>query len=92
MSAALLSAEITLNPSFQYGNNDVSHLAASQFDWILGKNPFDICMMYGYGYTNYPVTRQTRIRLSNVKEDMQWYHKRDTGETDISLCPLEDIG
>ncbi|NLG19638.1 MAG: T9SS type A sorting domain-containing protein [Fibrobacter sp.] len=54
MSAALLAAEVTLNPGFRFGDNDISHLAVSQLDWILGKNPFDICMMYGYGYENYP--------------------------------------
>lgn len=28
--------------------------ASSHLDWILGKNPFGVCMMYGYGTTNYP--------------------------------------
>jgi hypothetical protein len=90
MSAALLSAEITLNPSFQYGNNDVSHLAASQFDWILGKNPFDICMMYGYGYTNYPdYPGKPGYAFPNVKGGIcNGITSSDTGETDISFMPF----
>ncbi len=54
ISAALLTTEVTLNPSFRLGDNTISHLAISQLDWIMGKNPFDICMMFGYGYQNYP--------------------------------------
>lgn len=33
-------------PLLQYAFNQVS--------WILGKNPYDICMMYGYGKKNVP--------------------------------------
>ncbi|MDO5576559.1 MAG: discoidin domain-containing protein, partial [Fibrobacter sp.] len=29
-------------------------LASSNLDWILGKNPFGVCMMYGKGILNYP--------------------------------------
>ncbi len=53
MAAAFLWAEMTLDPAFRIGEDEVSQIALAQFDWILGKNPFGICMMYGYGKENY---------------------------------------
>ncbi|KMQ51102.1 chitobiase [Chitinispirillum alkaliphilum] len=29
-------------------------LAVNQLNWILGNNPFNVCMMYGFGTINYP--------------------------------------
>ncbi len=32
----------------------IQMLVANQFDWLLGKNPFDVCMLYGLGQVNFP--------------------------------------
>ena len=54
MATALLTAQKIVDDSFLYGNNATSALAVAQLDWILGKNPFGRCMMFGYGEENYP--------------------------------------
>lgn len=53
MATAMLLASKELDESFDNASGDVAALAHSQLDWILGKNPFDICMLYGFGYKNY---------------------------------------
>jgi len=44
-----------------YGENnamgvrsDIAQLACSLIDWVLGNNPYQMCMMYGYGQVNVP--------------------------------------
>lgn len=66
MSSAFLLASGYMNEPFEFGNNTISQYAISQLDWILGKNPFEICMMYGYGYKNYP-HYPTFNGLQNIK-------------------------
>jgi len=41
-------------------------MATAQLDWILGRNPFNVCLMYGYGETNYPDYPAAR-HLENIK-------------------------
>jgi hypothetical protein len=36
-------------------NDTIYAMATAQLDWILGRNPFELCMMSGYGVKNYPV-------------------------------------
>ncbi|GAB2700651.1 glycoside hydrolase family 9 protein [Mucilaginibacter koreensis] len=33
---------------------DIAAYAARQLDWILGSNPYDMCMLYGFGQKNVP--------------------------------------
>ncbi|MEJ2883916.1 glycoside hydrolase family 9 protein [Pedobacter sp. GR22-6] len=33
---------------------ELSEFAENQVSWILGRNPYDVCMMYGYGQHNVP--------------------------------------
>lgn len=57
MSCALLMAAKKINSSFSIGTDSVTAMAMSQLDWILGKNPFDVSMMTGFGvntYAEYP--------------------------------------
>jgi hypothetical protein len=54
MSTALLLSEKHINKSYKLGSDQTSTYSIGQLDWILGKNPFEICMMHGYGYQNYP--------------------------------------
>lgn len=35
-------------------NTEVANFAQSQIDWIMGKNPYQVCMLYGFGITNPP--------------------------------------
>jgi hypothetical protein len=58
MSTALIMAGRKLNSQFAVGTDSLSTYGLAQLDWILGKNPFDLCMMTGAGtttYQNYPV-------------------------------------
>ncbi|MFW5775528.1 MAG: glycoside hydrolase family 9 protein [Chitinivibrionales bacterium] len=87
MAAAILWAEMTLDPGFRIGNDDASNLALSQIDWILGKNPYAMCMMYGYGKTNYPdytgIEAFPNIKggiCNGITSDME-------NETDIEYMP-----
>jgi hypothetical protein len=34
--------------------SDIAAYAVRQLDWILGSNPYDMCMMYGFGQKNVP--------------------------------------
>lgn len=54
MTTALLLTSRVLNPEFSLGNDSISTFSIAQLDWILGKNPFDVCMMFGFGQNNYP--------------------------------------
>jgi len=42
------------DPDGELWNGSFYDLTISQLDWILGKNPFAVCMMYGHGVTNFP--------------------------------------
>ncbi|MFP4418474.1 MAG: glycoside hydrolase family 9 protein [Chitinispirillaceae bacterium] len=87
MAAAFLWAEMSLDPAFRIGDDDVSRIALAQLDWILGKNPFGMCMMYGYGKTNYPdytgIEAFPNIKggiCNGITSDME-------NETDIEYMP-----
>jgi hypothetical protein len=43
-----------LKQSYTISNDSLSKMAFSSLDWVVGKNPFDVCMMTGFGTTNYP--------------------------------------
>ena len=38
-----------------FGSEKYRHLAQRMLDWVLGLNPFDVCMMNGVGYKNPPL-------------------------------------
>ncbi len=54
LSTAFLMAARKLDAAYEPGTDAMTMYALNQLDWILGKNPFEICMLYGYGYKNYP--------------------------------------
>ena len=35
-------------------NAELAYFAQSQIDWIMGKNPYQVCMLYGFGVNNPP--------------------------------------
>lgn len=53
MSSALLMASRIVTPTFNLGVDSVSAFALSQMDWIVGKNPFGVCMITGFGDKTY---------------------------------------
>jgi len=76
-------------------NDTLFKMATAQLDWILGRNPFNVCMMYGYGpdggdeYPDYPATRA----LSNIKGGIcNGISSAEGNENNISWMPHKDDG
>ncbi|MBD3346565.1 MAG: hypothetical protein GF401_16035 [Chitinivibrionales bacterium] len=93
LSAAFMSSARALDSSFQISITDsVSDLALSQFNWILGGNPFDVCMMYGFGNNNYPhYAGKPGYAISNVEGGICNGITSDTmGGGDIAWMPWEE--
>jgi len=51
-TAALMGAEVLRATGTEY--LDWLRFAGHQLDWILGKNPYDICFLHGFGRNNPP--------------------------------------
>lgn len=57
LAAASLWGSRLIDPEPQFAMGvkpQVAQFAQSQLDWILGKNPYGICMLYGFGARNPP--------------------------------------
>ncbi|MDG5816752.1 discoidin domain-containing protein [Chitinispirillales bacterium ANBcel5] len=68
MSAAMAMGSIFADPSGELWREHFYEMSVNQLNWILGNNPFQLCMMYGYGedtdnYPRYPGTWS----IENVK-------------------------
>ena len=67
-------------------------MATAQLDWILGKNPFNVCLMYGYGANNYPDYPATRP-LKNIKGGIcNGISSAEGNENNIAWMPHKDDG
>ena len=44
-------------------NNELAAFAQSQMDWIMGKNPYQISMLYGFGVNNPPHNKSSGTML-----------------------------
>jgi hypothetical protein len=55
-TAAILGGQLTHRDSRgAFGiNSELANFAQSQIDWIMGKNPYQISMLYGFGVDNPP--------------------------------------
>lgn len=55
-SAAILGGRIVASdPATRFGVSPrLAEFAQNQLDWTLGRNPFDMCLLYGFGATNPP--------------------------------------
>jgi hypothetical protein len=66
------------------------NMAYAQLNWILGKNPFGVTMMFGFGdknYPNYPATRG----LNNIKGGIcNGITAKDANEADLEWKPYGD--
>jgi len=67
---ASLSAAFTIGAAQlgdpKYWEKTLFGMAYAQLDWILGKNPFGVTMMYGFGKTNYPEYNSSKPK-PNIK-------------------------
>jgi hypothetical protein len=66
LSAAFTMGAQLADPSGKFWTDTLFGMASAQLDWILGKNPFAVTMMHGFGKTNYPNYPATR-GLANIK-------------------------
>lgn len=55
-TAAILGGRIVASdPATRFGVSPrLAEFAQNQLDWTLGRNPFDICLLYGFGGKNVP--------------------------------------
>ena len=55
-TAAVLGGRIVASdPQTRFGVSPrLAEFAQNQLDWTLGRNPFDMCLMYGFGVKNVP--------------------------------------
>jgi len=66
LAAAFIMGAQSADPSGKFWTDSLFGMATAQLDWILGKNPFAVTMMHGFGaknYPNYPAARG----LANIK-------------------------
>ncbi|MGN6647499.1 MAG: glycoside hydrolase family 9 protein [Cytophaga sp.] len=87
MSTALIMAGRKLNAQFMLGTDTLSTYGIAQLDWVLGKNPFDVCMMTGAGtttYQNYPVASAIPNVTGGICNGIT---AKDMEETNIDWMP-----
>jgi len=87
MSTALILAGRKLNAQFTLGTDSLSTYGIAQLDWVLGKNPFDLCMMTGAGtttYPNYPVGSAIPNVVGGICNGIT---SKDLDETNIDWMP-----
>ncbi|HBY84581.1 MAG TPA: glycosyl hydrolase [Colwellia sp.] len=65
-AAAIWGGKIThSNKQGAFGiDHELAYFAQSQIDWILGKNPYRISMLYGFGVNNPPHAKSAGIMLN----------------------------
>lgn len=57
-TAAILGGRITGREASPFGVSPrLAEFAQNQLDWTLGRNPFDLCLLYGFGIKNPPYSR-----------------------------------
>jgi len=88
---ASLAAAFTMGAtSAKFWSDTLFGMATAQLDWILGKNPFGVTMMYGFGaknYPNYPASRP----LANIKGGIcNGITAKDKSENDLDWKPYGD--
>jgi len=54
LAAAFIIGAQPADPSGKFWADTLFGMASAQLDWILGKNPFAVTMMHGFGAKNYP--------------------------------------
>ncbi|MBN1982256.1 MAG: glycoside hydrolase family 9 protein [Chitinivibrionales bacterium] len=54
LAAACCAAGIAVRQYTGKSTEETQKIVVSQLDWIMGKNPFDVCMLYRMGAHSYP--------------------------------------
>jgi len=86
MTSALLASYRFLG-NYNFSGSFDNEFAIAQLDWILGKNPFDICMMSGVGTTTYP-TYLGGAKYPNYPGGIcNGITAKDKNESDIAWAP-----
>jgi len=91
LSAAFTMGAQLADPSGDLWYDTLFAMATAQLDWILGKNPFEVSMMFGFGTKNYPdYTPGARMR-SNIKGGIcNGITAMDENENNLQWKPYED--
>lgn len=90
LSTAFLMAARKINVSYEPGHDAITQYAINQIDWILGKNPFEVCMLYGYGYKNYP-DYPSGAGMANIKGGIcNGISADDNNENNLAWKPFAD--
>ncbi|NQZ25597.1 MAG: glycoside hydrolase family 9 protein [Colwellia sp.] len=65
-AAAIWGGKIThSDPRGAFGiNNELANFAQSQIDWLMGKNPYQVSMLYGFGVNNPPHAKSAGTMLN----------------------------
>jgi len=65
-AAAIWGGKVThANARGSFGvNRELANFAQSQIDWIMGKNPYQVSMLYGFGVNNPPHSQSSGIMLN----------------------------
>jgi len=90
LAAAFITGAQLADPSGKYWADTLFGMATAQLDWILGKNPFAITMMYGFGKTNYPQYKSQKPK-DNIKGGIcNGITAKKGNENDLSWKPYDD--
>lgn len=92
LSTALLLASRQLDTEFVLGADSISRMALANLDWVLGKNPFNVCMMSGYGYKTYP-DYLNGAKKANIKGGIcNGITAMDSDENNLDWAPYNNSG
>jgi len=90
LAAAFIIGAQPADPSGKFWTDTLFSMASAQLDWILGKNPFGVSMMFGFGKTNYPNYPAQR-GLANIKGGIcNGITAKDGNENDLQWKPYGD--
>jgi hypothetical protein len=89
LSAAFIMGAQLGDPSGKLWLDNLFAMAIAQLDWILGKNPFGVSMMFGFGSKNYP--NYPAGGLNNIKGGIcNGITAKDGNESDLEWKPYGD--
>jgi len=92
MSAAFTMGAPVADNGAALWKDTLFDLATAQLDWILGKNPFNVCMMYGYGKNSYP-NYPSSAGIENVKGGIcNGITAKRSNQNDIEWMPYAGVG
>jgi len=90
LASAFIMGAQPADPSGKYWADTLFGMASAQLDWILGKNPFAITMMYGFGKTNYPQYNSSKPK-QNIKGGIcNGITAKNGNENDMEWKPYDD--